>query len=112
MTADTMLAWVVIGVAASLAGMVWPFRRGAAGVAVNMVAGAAGAIAAGLLSYLVLPSARPDSEPARLFFAALGALAALGLAHAAWTRRVHASSPAPPAAADGRRSGRARRLSS
>lgn len=83
-------AWIVIGVAASLAGMIWPFRRGAIGVIANVVAGAAGAVLAGFASYAVLPWARHEDTPARLFFAALGAIAALGLVHAAYARHAHA----------------------
>ena len=49
MRIDTVLAWVAIGAAASLAGMIWPFRRGALGVELNLLAGILGAILAGLL---------------------------------------------------------------
>lgn len=86
MTFDEVLSWVAIGLAASLAGMIWPFRRGTAGVIANMAVGVLGAIGAALASLLVTPS--NGSTPARLFFAALGALAALGIAHAAWARHV------------------------
>jgi uncharacterized membrane protein YeaQ/YmgE (transglycosylase-associated protein family) len=86
MRIDTVLAWVAIGAAASLAGMIWPFRRGALGVALNLLAGILGAILAGLLSYVVLPRSTHGETPARLTFAALGALTMLGLAHAEWLR--------------------------
>jgi uncharacterized membrane protein YeaQ/YmgE (transglycosylase-associated protein family) len=84
---DNVIAWMAIGVAASLAGMIWPFRRGVIGVIVNVVVGAAGAALVGLLSYAVLPGRQHDS-PARLSFAALGAIASLGLMHAVWLRRA------------------------
>jgi uncharacterized membrane protein YeaQ/YmgE (transglycosylase-associated protein family) len=83
---DALLAWAAIGAAASLAGMIWPFRRGVLGIVVNLLAGVTGAVVSGVLSYVVLPAGTHGDTPARLFFAALGALAALGLVHAAWTR--------------------------
>jgi uncharacterized membrane protein YeaQ/YmgE (transglycosylase-associated protein family) len=83
---DSILAWAAIGGAASLAGMIWPFRRGAVGVVVNVLSGVTGAILSGLLSYLFLPQATTTNNQARLFFAALGAIALLGVVHAAWTR--------------------------
>ena len=101
---DAVLAWAAIGLAASLAGMIWPFRRGLLGVFVNVAVGIGGAIATALLSYAVLPSARDPESPARLLFAALGALSALGLVHAVWLRRARTAHrlagigalPAPP----------------
>jgi uncharacterized membrane protein YeaQ/YmgE (transglycosylase-associated protein family) len=94
MNADTVLGWVGIGAAASLAAMIWPFRRGAIGVVGNLVAGIVGAVAVALLSYLVTPSPSTADGPVRLFFAALGAIASLCLVHAAWSR--HARSASPP----------------
>ncbi|MGD0675414.1 MAG: hypothetical protein ABSC94_08350 [Polyangiaceae bacterium] len=85
---DKWLAWVAIGIAAALAGMIWPFRRGAIGVVVNLLAGVAGALVVAALGGLVLPQTREHDNPARLFFAALGALAALGITHAACLRRA------------------------
>jgi uncharacterized membrane protein YeaQ/YmgE (transglycosylase-associated protein family) len=66
--------------------MIWPFRRGTLGVLVNLVAGIGGALAAAIASYAVLPASRGGEGPVRLFFAVLGALTALGLVHAAWSR--------------------------
>jgi uncharacterized membrane protein YeaQ/YmgE (transglycosylase-associated protein family) len=86
MSIENTLAWIAIGAAASLAGMIWPFRRGAVGVVLNLLAGILGALLAGLLSYVVLPRTSHGETPARLTFAALGALAMLGLVHAAWLR--------------------------
>ncbi len=85
---DSLLAWVAIGAAASLAGMIWPFRRGALGVVVNLMAGVAGALLAGLASHLFLPAKSTSNDQARLFFAALGGIAALGVVHAAWNRMI------------------------
>src|SRR5579883_1224906 len=89
--ADGVLAWIAIGAAASLAGMIWPFRRGTLGVVVNLLAGTSGAVIAGLVGCAALPEASTvggASGEACLFFAALGAVAALGIVHAAWTRVI------------------------
>jgi uncharacterized membrane protein YeaQ/YmgE (transglycosylase-associated protein family) len=94
MDASAVLGWAAIGAAASLAGMIWPFRRGALGVVINLVAGVGGAIMSALLSHLLLPRGTHGDNPARLSFAALGALAALGLVHALWTRKVKVRSRA------------------
>jgi uncharacterized membrane protein YeaQ/YmgE (transglycosylase-associated protein family) len=83
---DDIFAWIAIGAAASLAGMIWPFRRGAAGIGANLAAGSVGAVALGLASSLFWRS--PDQGHVRLLFAALGALVALLLAHGLWNRRV------------------------
>ena len=85
---DSVLAWIAIGAGASLAGMIWSFRRGALGIAVNLLAGIAGALLAALASYAFLPVESAGSERARLFYAALGAIAMLGIVHAAWSRRM------------------------
>ncbi len=87
-TTDSVLGWAAIGAAASLAGMIWPFRRGAFGALVNLVVGIAGALAAAFLSYPLLPSTSRGAAPVRLFFAAVGALLALAVVHAAWELRV------------------------
>jgi hypothetical protein len=87
LTAADVLGWMAIGAAASLAGMIWPFRRGVLGVVVNLCAGVGGAVMAALLSYLLVPPPR-GAGMTRLFFAAAGAIASLGLAHAIWIRRV------------------------
>jgi len=91
MNTDMVLGWAAIGMAASLAGMIWPFRRGAVGVVANLLVGEIGALVAGLICYVYLPWARQEHAYASLFFAALGAIAALGIAHiahAGWARRV------------------------
>jgi uncharacterized membrane protein YeaQ/YmgE (transglycosylase-associated protein family) len=84
----SVLAWVAIGVAASLASMIWPFRRGIVGVVVNLAVGVMGAVFVALLSYLVLPHSSDPLTTARLLFAAIGAIAALGIAHAVVLRQV------------------------
>jgi uncharacterized membrane protein YeaQ/YmgE (transglycosylase-associated protein family) len=92
MHSDTVFASIAIGAAAALAGMIWPFRRGAKGIAVNFAAGIGGALVAALASFAVLPKGRDGS--ARLLFAAFGALALLGLVHV-WPARRHTRRPPP-----------------
>ncbi len=83
---DDILAWTAMGVAASLGGMIWPFRRGLVGVFLNVVVAVFGALGVGLLSGAFLP--RPQVGATRLPFAALGAIVALLLSHAVWNRQV------------------------
>jgi uncharacterized membrane protein YeaQ/YmgE (transglycosylase-associated protein family) len=89
---DDVLAWIAIGVAASLAGMIWPFRRGAVGVMVNIAIGAIGAVALASLSDAFLSA--EHRGPLRLLFAALGSVGALLIAHGAWELRVRHMGPA------------------
>jgi hypothetical protein len=95
MTADTWLAWVAIGAAASIAGMIWAFRRGVLGVLANLAAGIGGAIAGGaigdvvgrhspIISGMAIPGIPAPAGPPQLFFAALGAVIALIVLHLAW----------------------------
>ncbi|MCL2450630.1 MAG: hypothetical protein FWD17_16910 [Polyangiaceae bacterium] len=84
----SLFAWIAIGAGAALAGMIWPFRRGVMGVVINLFVGAAGAVLTALVSYAVLPHAADPLTTARLLFAAIGAIAALGITHAAWLRQA------------------------
>jgi hypothetical protein len=109
MSADAWLAWLAIGVAASLASMIWAFRRGVLGVLANLVAGIAGSIAGGIVGQLVAPRTRTiisgpaipglpaPAGPPQLFFAALGSILALIAIHLAWSgmtrRRRQAATP-------------------
>lgn len=86
--ADAVLGWIAIGAAASLAAMIWPFRRGAMGVFINFAAGIGGAIGVALLSYLVVPTSHARNTTERLFYAAVGSIAALCAVHAAWSRHA------------------------
>lgn len=86
---DSVLGWLAIGAAASLAGMIWPFLRGGTGVLVKMIIGPLGAVAGGLLGRVVLPN---ESATAHLLFAAVGALALLGVSQIAWHRHVRSKS--------------------
>ncbi len=85
---DTLWACAALGAAASLAGMIWPFRRGPLGVVANLLAGVAGALIAVIVASAALPGVRSGGAPTWFFFAVLGALAAIGLVHAVWLRRV------------------------
>ncbi|MDP9035308.1 MAG: hypothetical protein M3O50_10915 [Myxococcota bacterium] len=101
MSTDTVFGFVAIGIAASLAGMIWPFQRGTLGIVVNLAVGVLGAVLGGFASYAVLPWANHRETPARLFFSALGALAALFIVHATWVRvadsiRTRRASTPPP----------------
>ena len=86
---DSLIGWLAIGAAASLAGMVWPFLRGGTGVIVKMMLGPAGAVAGGLISRAILPS---ESQGTQLIFAALGALVVLGVSQIAWVRYARSKS--------------------
>ncbi|MGH7293822.1 MAG: hypothetical protein ACRELB_02760 [Polyangiaceae bacterium] len=83
MTPTAVLGWIALGLAASIAALIWPFRRGAAGVVWNVFLGVSGSLVGVAGSYLVTETAGPEA-PERLCFAAVGAIAALVLAHAAW----------------------------
>ena len=80
---DSVLGWMAIGAAASLAAMIWPFLRGGAGVILKLLLGPLGAIAGAVLSHFILPN---ESSSERLFFAAVGAIVALALTQVAWQR--------------------------
>lgn len=94
MSADAWLSWVEIGAAASLGGMIWAFRRGALGVIANFVAGIAGALIGGVLAQVsrpqwvlrgpAIPGIPAPAGPSPLFFAGVGAIAALVVMHVAW----------------------------
>jgi hypothetical protein len=75
-----VLAWIGIGLAASLAAMIWPMRRGVVGIALNMGSGIAGAVLFALLGRAIgaYPSLAANGSYA---FAAVGALFALALVH-------------------------------
>jgi uncharacterized membrane protein YeaQ/YmgE (transglycosylase-associated protein family) len=82
---DSIFGWIAIGAAASFAGMIWPFHRGAVGIFLNLLLGIGGAVLLALASFLVVPGAH--ATPIRLAFAAVGAIAALWIAHAVWSPR-------------------------
>jgi len=86
---DSLLGWVAIGAAASLAGMIWPFLRGGAGVVVKMLLGPLGAIAGGVISHAIAPD---ESRAEQLIFAAAGALVVLALSQLAWGRYARSKS--------------------
>lgn len=86
---DSVLGWLAIGAAASLAAMVWPFLRGGAGVFIKLALGPLGAVAGALISHAIVPD---EPATARLFFAAVGAIAALVLTQLVWLRYARARS--------------------
>lgn len=99
MSADTWFAWVAIGVAAAIAGMVWAFRRGVAGILANLAAGIAGALAGGVIGHAIAPHGQNVSGPAvpgipapsgppELFLSGLGAVLALVVIHLVWNLAV------------------------
>jgi uncharacterized membrane protein YeaQ/YmgE (transglycosylase-associated protein family) len=89
--ADSLFGWLAIGAAASLAGMIWPFLRGGAGVALKLLLGMGGSILGGLISRAILPR---ETQGVQLVFAALGALLVLGLSQVWWVRHARQKSPA------------------
>lgn len=94
MTADAWYSWAAIGAAASLGGMIWAFRRGVFGVFANFVAGIGGALIGGVLAASsapekllrgpAIPGIPAPAGPWPLFFAGVGAIAALLVLHVAW----------------------------
>jgi uncharacterized membrane protein YeaQ/YmgE (transglycosylase-associated protein family) len=86
---DSVLGWMAIGAAASLASMMWPFMRGGAGVFIKLALGPLGAIAGAVISHAILPD-EPPTE--RLFFAGVGAVVALAFSQLAWHRYARAKS--------------------
>jgi len=74
MTGEAWYASAAIGVAASLGGMIWAFRRGVLGVLANFAAGIGGALVGSALA----------PGPPHFFFAGVGAIAALLLLHVGW----------------------------
>jgi hypothetical protein len=77
-----VLAWVCIGLAASLAGCIWPFHRGAAGLVVNALASLVGAVGAALVFASTVHGAW--EAPVTLGVAAVGAIAMLLVVHAVY----------------------------
>ena len=87
---DTILAWVLIGAACSLAGMIYPFRRGAMGLVVNAVVAIAGATALGAASWIALQGSAHERSVWSMTFAAVGALAAVVAVHLSYVLGLRA----------------------
>jgi uncharacterized membrane protein YeaQ/YmgE (transglycosylase-associated protein family) len=83
---EAFFVWVGIGLGASIAGMIWPFRRGAAGVVLNAAIGIGGAILAALIGGLLRVYAWNSSTS--FLFAAVGAITALVIAHVVYAKSV------------------------
>jgi uncharacterized membrane protein YeaQ/YmgE (transglycosylase-associated protein family) len=86
---EIVLAWVGIGLCASIAGWIWPFVRGVFGIIVNMAVAVAGAVSVGLIAYMLGGPGRTLTTTSFLW-AAVGAIGALTVLHLAWTRWIHA----------------------
>lgn len=94
MTVDAWYSWAAIGAAASLAGMIWAFRRGVLGVVANFAAGIGGALIGGVLAASAapqklfrgpaIPGIPAPAGPWPLFFAGVGAIVGLLALHIAW----------------------------
>lgn len=94
MSADAFIGAAAIGAAASLGGMIWAFRRGVLGVLANFAAGIGGALVGFALAQAnsperllrgpAVPGIPAPAGPAHLFYAGVGAIAALVLLHVAW----------------------------
>jgi uncharacterized membrane protein YeaQ/YmgE (transglycosylase-associated protein family) len=79
---NPIFAWIAIGLAASLAVMILPFRRGTLGVVANLVAGGVGGPLGAVIGAALFPNARTGM---RLGFAAIGAFVALAIVHFGWS---------------------------
>ena len=94
MSADALLGPAAIGAAASLGGMIWAFRRGVLGILANFAAGIGGALIGGALAEAssphgllrgpAIPGIPAPAGPSALFFAGVGAIAALLVLHVVW----------------------------
>ena len=80
-----VLAWAFLGLAAALAGQIWPFRTGFAGVFLNTGLGIAGGILGGYALAALGPS-HTSGGAKSLMGAVMGALLLLLLAHALWAQ--------------------------
>jgi uncharacterized membrane protein YeaQ/YmgE (transglycosylase-associated protein family) len=85
---EIVMAWVALGLCASMAGWIWPFQRGLFGILVNMAVAVGGAIGAGLLAFFLGGRGRTLVTTSFLW-AVVGAIAALTVTHVLWTRLVH-----------------------
>jgi uncharacterized membrane protein YeaQ/YmgE (transglycosylase-associated protein family) len=90
---ENLAAWIAIGFLASVVAMIWPFRRGFSGIAINAFVGIVGAVAFAVLGYSF--GLYWFTAPVSLGVAALGAIAALALTHFTYVRLLHP--PHPPA---------------
>src|SRR4051812_22876461 len=82
-TIATVLAWVCLGIGTAIPAMILPFRRGPAGVFINLGLGLVGAVIGGLVG--MLQSSLHEGLQSSTFLPAwLGAVVALLAGHAAW----------------------------
>ncbi len=84
-----LVGWVAIGFGASIAGWIWPFRRGLSGILLNAAISILGAVGFGLGGYGLGLYAL--SAPLSFGFAVLGAIATNVAAHFAYLHRPQAT---------------------
>ncbi len=86
---ELVLAWLGIGMCASIAGWVWPFHRGLFGILMNLGVAFAGAVVAGSLAFRLHGGGR-SMVTTSFLWAAVGSVGALTALHLVWARRRHA----------------------
>jgi len=80
MVFSDVATWAALGLAASLAGMMWPTRQGWGGVPLTLAVGIGGSVVVGLLAWSF--HVVPDPESARAYMtAAIGGMASLFAMH-------------------------------
>lgn len=94
MTND-LASWALIGVAAGLAGMMFPFWRGIAGITGNIMAAIAGAVAFGSVTLWATVGSVHRPQAWSMLAAAAGALSAVVAVHAAYSHRGRLRLAAP-----------------
>jgi len=105
MSTDSWYACFAIGVAASLGGMVWAFRRGVLGLVANFAVGIGGALLGGAVAHAAhpehvlrgpaIPGIPAPAGPMNLFVAGVTAIVALLVLHVAWSLVVWRGRQAP-----------------
>jgi uncharacterized membrane protein YeaQ/YmgE (transglycosylase-associated protein family) len=90
-TLTHILGWLGIGLAASLAALVWPFMRGPSGAVVNIVLGTLGSVLGPMLA-IVIGHVSP-AAPVCIACAAGGAIVTLVLGHLTWSGQAWATRP-------------------
>jgi uncharacterized membrane protein YeaQ/YmgE (transglycosylase-associated protein family) len=87
-TREAVLAWACFGLVAGIAAMTMPFRRGMAGLLLNVLVGVGGALLFGA-SGVALHLYPRASDPLSFAWATVGALGALGIVHGTWMKFSH-----------------------
>ena len=82
---NDLWGWALIGAACSVAGMIFPFRRGVVGVMANLIAGMVGALVLGAVGWALLHGVPHYSRSWALPFAAAGSLASILAIHLSYS---------------------------